>query len=134
MVNGDLNMMNGHHHTLPHTTMDGQNSSFNNIPLNSSTLKHNSVAVPQQYHQQQQLISQTLPRRPHSVAQTQQQQHNVTSSSFRGQTSGTSTPNKSVTAGFDFICLKATVRKVIFSSKIKTYCLFYKYDLEKTTK
>jgi hypothetical protein len=87
MVNGEPTMMNGHHNN----TMDGHNlphSSFNNIPLNSSTLKHNSIAVPQQF----QNVSQTLPRRPHSVAQAQQ--NNAT---FRGNNSGASTPNRSVT-------------------------------------
>ena len=94
MVNGEPNMMNGHH------TIDGH-SSFNNIPLNSSTLKHNSIATPQQFQQ----TSQTLPRRPHSVAQAQQNH------SFRQQgNSGASTPNRSATLGFDIkICVKMNI-------------------------
>jgi hypothetical protein len=81
MVNGEPHMMNGQQ------TIDGH-SSFNNIPLNSSTLKHNSIATPQPYTQS----SQTLPRRPHSVAQAQQNH------SFRQKgNSGASTPNRSAT-------------------------------------
>ena len=76
--------MNGHH-TLPQPYDSNHQFSSSNVPLNSSTLKHNSIASPQQFQQ----TSQTLPRRPHSVAQP--------NNNIRNQNSGTSTPNRSVT-------------------------------------